>query len=520
MTYKTGKYLAMAIAIEIFLMIALVSFTPHRVSAFSIIQDQNQALNSSLQLLLSPVEISIEDGEILFLLLYLASQGLSSLDQIVLLAISLSIVVFFLCLSCPLLGAFAGEFSPRGGLRFFTILLTIYGGLFCFALTRGPHYVEPERFSVYVLCLTYLLYTRPAAWQIFLLLNSFSSIRPDVILVFSYLAIRLSFEKYISVLIGLGLYIFNYVGVIESVRFFFFMILNILTLGFVVYLIYFLSSRTKPIHPVSATGKPDSLAKWGKRIPVLGVRGSGKSYFLCSLAYVVSRYGWGSPDNETSLYISDMLSYVLKGEPIPTTYKSRPISVELREVNLGDGKKKRLNIILSTEDYSGQEYEDAMKQLREGGLSGQLSGTVEKFRQMILNSKGIIIIVDLVGRTPTTPQEFEIGRDKRILNALSEQVSPLATGIELLLSSGKDISKKPFFFVFTKSDIHRLTTEQVSEHFDKVMAIPMSRLIRQGVIIKKYAVSSVGWGAGGELDRLHAQGFIELIMDIAKLVKG
>ncbi|MBS7281132.1 MAG: hypothetical protein KIH09_15055 [Candidatus Freyarchaeota archaeon] len=449
------------------------------------------------------------------------SQGLIPLDNQMLIFVMWAVAILFILFSsCFLCSSIDMGISAKEAAQTFAVIIAIFGGIFFFALTRGSPFIDPVGFKAYIACLIYLLATQPSAWQIFLLLNVLLSFERTTPLWFVYLAGKLPFEVYVKALILTGPYLFGCVDSLEVVRLLYLGILGTSTIGLLASLGWFLYHPTKYIPTKSAVGKPGSLTKGGKRIPILGVRGSGKSYFLCSLAYVVSRYGWGYPDSETSLYISDMLSFIFKGEPIPPTYKSRPIRVELKEVDLGVGKKKKLNLILSTEDYSGQEYEDAMKQLREAGLSGQLSGTVEKFRQMILNSKGIIIIVDLVGRTPTTPEEFEAERNKRILNALSEQVSPLATGIELLLSGGKDILKKPFFFVFTKSDIHRLTTEQISEYFDKAMAIPMSRLKGKKVTIKKYAVSSVGWGPGEALDKLHAQGFIELIMDIAKLVEG
>ncbi len=213
-----------------------------------------------------------------------------------------------------------------------------------------------------------------------------------------------------------------------------------------------------------------------------------------------------------------MMKFVLRHEPIPSTYKGRPIVIELDQVDLGC-EVRRCNLVLSSEDYSGQEYETAMERFRimeEGEPPDEL---VETFYNMILDSEAVIVIVDLVGRSPLTPEQFKKHEEKYVFNALSEQVSPLVTGIELLLKSGKNLSNKPFFFVFTKSDVHGLTTREVSKYFDRAMAITMKRLSDRGVVFKKYAVSSVGWGADGNLDSMCAQGFIELIMDIAKLVK-
>jgi len=220
---------------------------------------------------------------------------------------------------------------------------------------------------------------------------------------------------------------------------------------------------------------------------------------------------------KTGLNINEMLKYVWRHKPIPPTYKDRPFIVKLDRIDLGGGEKRRCNLILVSGDYSGREYENAMERFKniEGIKQGGLPDDLVKFNRMVLDSDGVIVIVDLVGRRPLTPQQFEEQKNVLILNALSEQVSPLSAGIELLLTHRKKIKNKPFFFVFTKSDVHRLSMEEISKYFDSVMAISLRRLEKAGVVIKKYAVSSLGWKEG-KLDDAFAQGFIDLIRDISK----
>lgn len=488
------------------------------ISSFTFyIEEENLTSLSLTWLLLTPLKIYMNE-EALIILLNLGVQFLYTPD-LALLSIMWFLIICFICISCPLI-SLLGDLSVSDGLKIFTSLFIIFGGIFCLAaLARGPYYVNPLVFKTYIVCLTYLLGTQPATWQVFLFLNVLLSIRPDATLPFIYLATKLSLTEYAGVLITTTPYLINCMNAIGVSRLFFLTLLSIFTLNFLAFLGSFLHITVK-----NFLARPHFLAEHENRnrVPVLGVRGSGKTYFICSLAYIVSRYGWGHPDSETSLYINELLEYVFKGELIPSTYKSRPIRVELKEIDL-DGKKRRLNLVLSTEDYSGKEYENFMKKVKDAMLSGtveKLGPEAEKFKRMMMNSRGVIVIVDLVGKSPLTPEEFKKRGEKGILDALSEQVVPLATSIELLLDSGVKLSNMPFFFVFTKSDIHRLTSDEASKYLNEAMAISLSRLRSKGVVFRYHVVSSIGWGPGGTIDKLYAKGFIELVKDIAELIKG
>ncbi len=249
-----------------------------------------------------------------------------------------------------------------------------------------------------------------------------------------------------------------------------------------------------------------------KKLPILGVHNSGKTYFLISLGYLVSKYRWGEVSKEASVYFNSLLPYVLKGTPIPPTYKNFPIEIKIRDIVLPT-EKITCNFILYTEDFPGAEYEIAMDE-----MSAEVKEELVKFYNLYKKSDGIIAIIDLVGNV--TAEKFRENKEEYILNAFSKQIVPLAKGIELVLEVA-NLQGKPIFFIFTKSDVHRLSVNEISKYFDRIMAITLARLESMGVIIRKYTVCSLGWGYSNKsedrLKNLEAQGFIEMIADIGKI---
>lgn len=255
-----------------------------------------------------------------------------------------------------------------------------------------------------------------------------------------------------------------------------------------------------------------------KRIPLLGVSGSGKTYFLLSLGYMVSLYKWGEVSGDAAKYFNDLLQYVLRFEPIPSTMKTIEIQIDIRKIYI-DGQERNARFVLSTKDFSGREFEIAMRIFKESFGEIPEDRVVRKFINLYRKSDGFIVIVDLV-RDITDPEEFRRNKDRYIFNAFSEQISPLASGIELLIEYA-NVKGKPIFFVFTKSDVHNLSVDELSKYFDRIMAITIARLENRGVIIRKYATSAVGWGSGSNEDMLRAlevRGFGDILRDIVKYI--
>ena len=255
-----------------------------------------------------------------------------------------------------------------------------------------------------------------------------------------------------------------------------------------------------------------------KRIPLLGVSGSGKTYFLLSLGYMVSLYKWGEVSGDAAKYFNDLLQYVLRFEPIPSTMKTIEIQIDIRKIYI-DGQERNARFVLSTKDFSGREFEIAMRIFKESFGEIPEDRVVKKFINLYRKSDGFIVIVDLV-RDITDPEEFRRNKDRYIFNAFSEQISPLASGIELLIEYA-NVKGKPIFFVFTKSDVHNLSVDELSKYFDRIMAITIARLENRGVIIRKYATSAVGWGSGSNEDMLRAlevRGFGDILRDIVKYI--
>ena len=259
-----------------------------------------------------------------------------------------------------------------------------------------------------------------------------------------------------------------------------------------------------------------------KKLPILGVHNSGKTYFLTSLGYLISRYGWGTVCATASVYFNKLLEYVLRGEPIPPTYKNYPIEIKINSIVLPEDNLKPIpcNLIIYTEDFRGKDYEFVMNELvfKAEKNKNDFYKVFEKFRNLYKGADGIIAIIDLVGNATT--EDFRKNKTKFILNALSRQVIPIIKGIQLV-SEVTNLRKKPVFFVFTKSDIHGLSTDEISKYFDKIMEKTLKKLKDKGAIIKKYTVCSLGWGKGNtcedRLKRLEAQGFVEIILDIARI---
>lgn len=258
-----------------------------------------------------------------------------------------------------------------------------------------------------------------------------------------------------------------------------------------------------------------------RKLPIIGVKNAGKTYFLVSLGYLVSEYRWGEPTADTATYFYDCLREVIAGRPIPATAPGmREIEITLNKVLAGD-KEIKTNLLLTTKEFSGAEYERAMEMLtRVEEESFTSAPELKKFYEMFSGSHGCIVIIDLVRDAKITPDEFKKHRDEYIRKAFAEQISPLAKGVELFLR-GRRIWSAPLFFVFTKSDVHNLSREEIRRYLNKIMAMSLARLEQKNVWIRIHSVSSVGWGGqkskNAVLNRLESFGFKRLLLEIGVL---
>jgi hypothetical protein len=252
-----------------------------------------------------------------------------------------------------------------------------------------------------------------------------------------------------------------------------------------------------------------------KQIPLLGVRGAGKTYFLLSLGYLVSKRGWGQVvGSEGSIYLEELLPYVSKGKQIPPTQGNYPVEIQVTKVGTISNRAK-FDFTISTQDFSGGKFENAMEQVTTDVSFAD--GPSAEFYDLYRSSDGLIVVVDLV--RGASRSAFRANPESQILDALSEQVVPLAKGLELLLDANRSVAAKPIFLVFTKSDIHQLSIEEISEYFDRLMAIPLRRLEQKGCEISKYTTSAVGWADTEDetdaLENLEGQGFSDILTEMA-----
>jgi hypothetical protein len=116
--------------------------------------------------------------------------------------------------------------------------------------------------------------------------------------------------------------------------------------------------------------------------------------------------------------------------------------------------------------------------------------------RIVRDCDGVIAVIDLV-RGIISTEEFGERRLKIIRKALAEQLSPFIRALELSIRNSKKKNKKfPLFLLFTKSDIHQLSRQELSELFKEVFAITLAQLERLNlkVIVRIHTVQSMGFG--------------------------
>lgn len=254
-----------------------------------------------------------------------------------------------------------------------------------------------------------------------------------------------------------------------------------------------------------------------RSLPLLGVQGAGKTYFLFSLGYLVSHRGWGHVENQKGeeAYLDQLLPYVSRGDPFPPTMKNHPVKIKVDSLpdKYTDGS---ISFTISSEDFSGGEFENAM----ESTLTKRSddNGPRAEFIDLYQDCDGLIVVVDIV--RDASKDDFQADREQRILDALAGQVEPLVTGINTAMNANQGLDGKPIFFIFTKQDIHGLKITDISEYFDRLMAMPLQRLKAHDCPIRKFTTSAVGWTDGDvdqQLDDLEYRGYADILQAMARL---
>lgn len=280
------------------------------------------------------------------------------------------------------------------------------------------------------------------------------------------------------------------------------------------------------------------LAPRHKRIPVFGIQGVGKSYFILSVAYFISKRNLGRVVGEGADYVTRFIPVMMLGERLDATPGYRDINLAVDHVyranyeqvnghargfaewqtpymtplsdlpgpdesekNYGEQDKDSelipCDFLIATNDLSGTQFKDATERLAEP--TSQLGGDPQtrRFLQVLEAGEGAIVVVDVV-RGEMTHEEFTRDPRKHIRRALAEQVVPLARGIQLSIMKGNKRNKVfPLFLVFTKRDIHQLSRDTLEQIVNEVFAILLANL-EEHVKVRIHSVQNIGFGVDPE----------------------
>lgn len=235
-----------------------------------------------------------------------------------------------------------------------------------------------------------------------------------------------------------------------------------------------------------------------KKIPILGIEGSGKTCFAWGLGHFLASNQWGEPTGETAEYFYQISTSMLKNEPIASTYGKRALKFEFNSIHMeheGFNLKLPTQLVLSTYDISGGDFKNLMRKFSSPTSHPERDGNIKKFFDLLDNSDGLMIVVDLARRILQAEDYQSLSKKEKeihLLNSLAEQVMPLCIGIEQALRVNKDIAGKPLFFIFTKADIHGLSLEMMENLIRSAYSVLLARLENKGVIIKFFKVAYRG----------------------------
>ena len=241
-----------------------------------------------------------------------------------------------------------------------------------------------------------------------------------------------------------------------------------------------------------------------RHVPIIGVQGAGKSYFIVTLASFVAKHKWGYVD---APHIYDMMAYVQAMKPIPPTMGLIPVKVDIDMVKyMGHVCRKKVRI--STGDISGREFEQAIEEAKTSPDMDKMSPSLKKFIDILKKTDGLLALIDITRYMGKTPDKVEA-----VLKSFSEQISPIAHAIELAVKLG--MKEKPVFFVFSKKDIHKMDVDEIRRIFEPAWCILLRRLEAHGIRVGYYTISSAGWSSLSDLDAFfYGQGFDKLLYDL------
>lgn len=285
------------------------------------------------------------------------------------------------------------------------------------------------------------------------------------------------------------------------------------------------------------------------KIPIFGVQAAGKTYFIHSLAYFISRRGLGSVVGDHSRdYMYRLKPALLRGEPLDATSGFRDIELQIDQVYFQDfeevmtethlrqylpesfqdededvpeeeekgSETVSCNLVLSTNDLSGLQFTQAMMRLSEPSANLGGDARTKPFLKVLNACQGAIAVIDIV-RKNITAEEFKQDRKELIRQNLAEQVIPLLRGVELALRNRKN-SKQifPLFLIFTKRDVHQLDRQELTEIVWEIFPILLARYKNQ-IWVRIHSVQNIGFGQNMDPDaylQSHSQGLGMFLADL------
>lgn len=271
-------------------------------------------------------------------------------------------------------------------------------------------------------------------------------------------------------------------------------------------------------------GRRNAIAK---RVPILGVNGSGKTCLAWGIGRYLSDTGYGQPSAATARYFYEIDPFMLRNAPVPASVQKQALALEVNTVVLkreGLEQKIPVHMVISSHDIPGGELVEVTKATQ--SINPDLLGNpiLKQFFSFVTKADGLIAVVDLARRIRTGAEFLALSpeeRDEHLRAALAEQVIPLCRGIEVALQMNSSMRGKPIFFVFTKADIHGLSVEQVQVLVRTAYSILYNRLRLQGVECREHCVAYAGSTRQKDGSLSYTiEGVEELLADMALFFAG
>jgi len=184
-----------------------------------------------------------------------------------------------------------------------------------------------------------------------------------------------------------------------------------------------------------------------RKIPIIGVRASGKTHFIVSVCEKVAAFKFGTVTGDTLEQYAQLTGYINRGEVIPATMSNSRIEVKIDKVKNAEGKIINCNMLLSTEDISGIAFEEAVRRIYE--TPNAADDSVQELKKLLCNSDAILVLVDLVrdaGRNLSKNDELKIRRN------WGNQLETLFIAIRRAIETVSQPKLKLIYLVFTKTD--------------------------------------------------------------------